>query len=441
MMSRQIRRVLRRGRAYWRRWSPARDQAYHDWLFGNQQIDPFQPSYPGYITIRRFADFASTHVQPATRVLDLGCGPGEITCELARRHPDTQFEGIDHSRSGIARAQGFCERLGLANATFRVADVEQFEPDGRVDLVVMFDSFHHLSDPAAFVPRMGRFSSRFFLIDPRGDWAGRWTKEIDLDWLVHDLDRSRARLTHATGEPDLAPGPGSPSTPEVEEPVEHRYPPEDFEEWFAGYGLETRGTVAGLDTYPPSPESVTPTRARFGELAYELYKEADEMLRARDLDLLAKQLVIYAECGVQTERRAPPDEVPGRLRADRIRGPYDARYLAYDGPREAKAGESLHATVRLRNESWRALSSAVEKGPDFVSYHWLSRRGSTVHHDGVRTPLPRIVQPGDTVDVSVRIQAPEHRGRLTLAVDMVRESTTWFSDAGSPCLRIPFRVR
>ncbi len=165
---------------------------------------------------------------------------------MARRYPGVSFKGIDHSRAGIDRAQDFRKRLRLSNVTFQVADLERFEPEGVVDLVVMFDSFHHLSDPEAFVSRMRRFSSRFLLIEPRGDWLGRWSKEVNLDWLVHDLDKIRARLSHVTGEPDLPARSVPAGTPEVKEPMEHRYPLEDFREWFAGYGLEVRGTVSGL---------------------------------------------------------------------------------------------------------------------------------------------------------------------------------------------------
>ncbi len=157
-----------------------------------------------YITIRRFADLAEVYLGASKKVLDLGCGPGEITCELARRYPGVSFKGIDHSRAGIDRAQDFRKRLRLSNVTFQVADLERFEPEGVVDLAVMFDSFHHLSDPEAFVSRMRRFSSRFLLIEPRGDWLGRWSKEVNLDWLVHDLDKIRARLSHVTGEPESA---------------------------------------------------------------------------------------------------------------------------------------------------------------------------------------------------------------------------------------------
>ena len=77
----RLSRYLRRLRAGW---TPDSDRAFHDQIFQGQDYDPFDPAYPGNITIRRFADLASEYVAQSQSVADLGCGPGEITCELAR---------------------------------------------------------------------------------------------------------------------------------------------------------------------------------------------------------------------------------------------------------------------------------------------------------------------------------------------------------------------
>ena len=89
-------RLVRCQRFGWRRWSSAGDRAFHDTLYRGQDYDPFALAYPGYVTIRRFADLAEEHLGPDIRlVLDVGCGPGEITCELARRHPEITFLGVE----------------------------------------------------------------------------------------------------------------------------------------------------------------------------------------------------------------------------------------------------------------------------------------------------------------------------------------------------------
>ena len=468
-------------------WSSETDRAFHDALFASQDHDAFSPAYTGNITIRRFADLASPRVEGSRLILDVGSGLGEITCELAGRFPGTRFLGVDHSAAGIAGARRNATRLGLANVTFEVHDMEEYEPDEDVDLVTMFDSFHHLLDPRAFIARLGRHTKRFLLIEPQGDWKGSWARDLDVDWLARDLENLRARLASVTGESvsietdvacvegvsraapaasvgasrrapnstegassatPAAAGPVLEATSEppndgtpAEEPVENRYSVETLGEMFAGYGLAVRGTISGLDEYPPDPTLDTPTRREFGELGYRLYTSLDDRLYESGLDLFAKHLVVYAEVGATTQRREPTMKLPSLAPAADLRGPHDVVYLGYEGPREAHAGSELRARLRIKNASFRVLSSQADEHPDFVSYHWLDRDHTPVVADGKRSPLSRDLPPGEDIEVSLKIIAPDTPGDYVLAVDLVQEGKTWFSDAGVPTLDIPFRVR
>jgi SAM-dependent methyltransferase len=454
-----VRRVVGGLRARRQAWSPEKDKAFHDDLFGRQDFDPFGFHYPGYITIRRFADLVSPFLKDARSVLDVGCGPAEITCELARRFPEIVFHGVDHSPAGIDRANLHAQTLGLRNATFEVAAAEAFSPDGPPDIITFFDAFHHLADPGRFVRKMRERTSRFLLIEPRGDWKGSWRKDLDFDWLLLDLDKIRARVAALTGEKEGAPcGPvqrlSQPSQathpPHLHRissspdgsPVENRYTLDDFRRFFAGFGLRVRGTVSGLDAYPPgSAGTPGPGRERFFKLAYDLYAEIDELLRERRLDLLAKHWIIYAEAGLPDEPIALPTAIPGAPEAGRISGPYDLEYGTYEGPRRAPAGADIRARVKVRNVGWRVWSSASPDKPDYVSYHWLDARGAAVVvWDGERTPLPRDIGPGEELDLLLRIKTPERPGRFILAVDMVQEGEAWFSDAAVAWRRIPFQI-
>src|SRR6476469_9219841 len=75
---------------------------------------------------------ARASARPLTRVLDVGCGAGEITLALARGHPQAEVIGLDISEHLIEAAR---ERAAhLENATFLIADASnwrgsQFAPD------------------------------------------------------------------------------------------------------------------------------------------------------------------------------------------------------------------------------------------------------------------------------------------------------------------------
>jgi SAM-dependent methyltransferase len=245
-------RTARRAAA---RWSASDDRRFHDELFAGRSYDPFAASYPGYITIRRFADLAAAHFGEAKRVLDLGCGPGEITCELARRYPDISFLGVDHSATAVARAMDLASRIAVANIRFERGDIAEYVPADRVDLVVMFDSFHHLTAPREFVSKASRYADRFFLIEPAGDALGRWRRSIDCDWIALELEKLRARIEHTLGVPP--PALHAPEAPAAQamagRATENRYSEDDYLGFFSGRSVSFQGTVAGLDVYPPAP--------------------------------------------------------------------------------------------------------------------------------------------------------------------------------------------
>lgn len=60
------------------------------------------------------------------RVLDVGCGPGYATCELAHLvGPAGRVVGVDESRAFVERAGRLAEARGLPQVTARVGDVQQ----------------------------------------------------------------------------------------------------------------------------------------------------------------------------------------------------------------------------------------------------------------------------------------------------------------------------
>ena len=75
----------------------------------------------GYLLARLPAD---------ARVLDVGCGPGTITVDLAARVPDGQVTGIDAAGDVLAVARQEADRRGLPNVGFEVGDVYALGFDG-----------------------------------------------------------------------------------------------------------------------------------------------------------------------------------------------------------------------------------------------------------------------------------------------------------------------
>jgi hypothetical protein len=77
---------------------------------------------------------------------------------------------------------------------------------------------------------------------------------------------------------------------------------------------------------------------------------------------------------------------------------------------------------------WR--TRGVEDGL-FLSYHWLDERGNPIVWDGERTPLERVVAPGETLTQAMRVRGPIPPGRYRFAVDLVEEHRFWVAELGN----------
>jgi len=93
-------------------------------------------------------------------VLELGCGKGEYTVELAKIYPDVNFIGVDIKGARMHKGAKEALQLGLANAAFLRTNIEIidrfFGPDEVSEIWLTF------SDPQMKNPRK-RLSSTFFL--------------------------------------------------------------------------------------------------------------------------------------------------------------------------------------------------------------------------------------------------------------------------------------
>jgi trans-aconitate methyltransferase len=87
------------------------------------------------------------------RVLDIGCGDGKITAEIAARLPHGSALGVDPSRDMIEFASThFSSRLSPpahANLQFAVADVRRLPYRDEFDLVVSFNALHWVPEQEA----------------------------------------------------------------------------------------------------------------------------------------------------------------------------------------------------------------------------------------------------------------------------------------------------
>ncbi|MBG0851225.1 methyltransferase domain-containing protein [Streptomyces spinoverrucosus] len=142
-------------------------------------------------------------LKPRMRILDIGCGPGTITADLAALVPDGHVTGVDRAPEILDRARATAMDRGLTNVDFAVADVHALDfPDDTFCVVHAHQVLQHVGDPVQALREMKRVTRPGGLIAARdGDYAAMtWypgSPGLD-DWL--ELYRRVARANG--GEPD-----------------------------------------------------------------------------------------------------------------------------------------------------------------------------------------------------------------------------------------------
>lgn len=93
---------------------------------------------------------AEVGVPTGSACLDIGCGGGDVTFEIARATgPEGRVIGVDLDATKIELARREGEQQGLSNVVFQSRDVTDWEPRESFDLVYARFLLSHLADPAA----------------------------------------------------------------------------------------------------------------------------------------------------------------------------------------------------------------------------------------------------------------------------------------------------
>jgi len=119
-------------------------------------------------TVVNSAAYLIPHLTQGLRVLDVGCGPGTITVDLARRVSPGTVTGVDASAAIVAQAAGLAVDEGVPNVAFQVGDVYALDfADDSFDLVHAHQVLQHLANPVAALKELRR------VLKPGGILAAR----------------------------------------------------------------------------------------------------------------------------------------------------------------------------------------------------------------------------------------------------------------------------
>ncbi|MFI5755036.1 methyltransferase domain-containing protein [Streptomyces sp. NPDC051569] len=154
-------------------------------------------------TAANSAAYLIPELRPGQDVLDVGCGPGTITADLAALVAPGTVTAVDASASVLDAAREAATTAGVDNVRFAVADVHALDfPDDSFDVVHAHQVLQHVGDPAHALREMRRVCRPGGVVAARDADYGAFTWFPDVPALA-DWRALYQRVARAGGgEPD-----------------------------------------------------------------------------------------------------------------------------------------------------------------------------------------------------------------------------------------------
>jgi ubiquinone/menaquinone biosynthesis C-methylase UbiE len=119
-------------------------------------------------TAQDSAAFLLPHVKLTDTILDLGCGPGSITIDLALLVPDGEVIGGDQVAAVVQQAQALAKERQVHNVSFQQMDGNQLPfGDGTFDIVYCHQTLQHVGNPSNLLKEMRRVTKEGGLVAAR----------------------------------------------------------------------------------------------------------------------------------------------------------------------------------------------------------------------------------------------------------------------------------
>jgi SAM-dependent methyltransferase len=101
---------------------------------------------------------------PRTTILDIGCGPGFFSMDLADRGFGL-VQGIDLRSANIVQAEFLAEHYGVDGVSFAVSDADALGSDKQYDVVMNLGVLYHVVNPLQFIHQTYELCRQFAVID------------------------------------------------------------------------------------------------------------------------------------------------------------------------------------------------------------------------------------------------------------------------------------
>ena len=96
-------------------------------------------------------------IKPGFHVLDFGCGPGSYIVPLAKLVGESgKIYALDIHPLAIQKVKDIALKKQLTNVETILSECQTGLPDNSLEVVLLYDAFHHLSDPDMVLKELHR---------------------------------------------------------------------------------------------------------------------------------------------------------------------------------------------------------------------------------------------------------------------------------------------
>jgi len=348
---------------------------------------------------RLLANYLISEPKPAKRILDIGCGRGELCFALA--NAGAEVIGIDYSDDAIKLAMETYDGEHISGSlSFICGDIVTYPVQGQFDVIIASDFIENV-EHSILETILQKCSS---LLKPEG----RIILHTAPNRLYYDKFYFQQRLKAKEAGSWLPPNPRT------------------YYEDIMHINEQTPDSLRSLLTssFPYSLVWVTSGGSMTGSLERE-YSEK-ELYESRDIFAVASFNPISKEDILSSLKQFP-------LQRDNL----SIEIIVLQYPTEVKVGNQFHLNLQITNTGSEKMAS-MEPSPVHISYHWRDNEGKIVIFDGIRTAITPPLYPQEAREIVATVISPLNPGHFLLEITMVQEGCFWFEEI---CDSLPIKIQ
>ena len=160
-----------------------------DWVINERALKYGSGIHPKH-SLMKYHEFFSSRIKDGSIVLDVGCGIGIVSLNVAKKLTKSSIIGIDINKKNIIIANELLDKINLKNVKFIYGDINN-QKDINAEYVILSNILEHIENRTKFLRNIQKISNaKIFLIrvpNFERDWQIAMRKELGI-YYFSDVD-------------------------------------------------------------------------------------------------------------------------------------------------------------------------------------------------------------------------------------------------------------